>query len=651
MERTVIPSGCGIVGTVDCATSDEVFRAMVGKLAHRGPDGEGVWASPDGAVRFGHRRLAIVGVDERGAQPMVRGPLAVTCNGEIYNYLELRGELERRGYVFGSDCDTEVILHAYAEWGRACLDRLDGIFGFALYDGRRRRVILARDRLGVKPLHYACPSGGGLVFASEAKALLPHPRVPRRANLDQIRSDLVHGPLGPRQQTWLAGIDNLEPGTIMEIDVATGQRAVHVYWTPNRIGIDVHDEAEAVSLLRELFSAAVRRQLLSDVNVVTTCSGGIDSSAVTTLAARALPSTLDVFTVDYDEYGPDDPFNYPDESASSGAVDRWHALRLVESLPKARSQLVPLRSKEALDREHLDAVIGALEGTCVDLRCLTQAGVYKHIGSLGNKVALCGQAADEIWLGYYHYYKFLQFTGNQLSVPRLADYFATRPPAGYAAWRPGFLNPDLARACSRANLARNYATFEGDDPLNRFTYFMTRTHLSSLMHTDDRMGMLNSVEVRVPWADHTLTELSFRVPGAMKIAAPGQEKGKWLNRSALRGILPDHIVERSKMQTPAPPGVDRDNSVASAVSFVGLVPQNPAKTPSAAMSVNPPSALQDAMRALIAEDVDQLRSSSFLNELLTSDFIEGLPRNESVAVPELFTVYALWRFSELFGVS
>jgi len=624
---------------------------MVAALAHRGPDGEGVWLSPDGSVRFGHRRLAIVGIDERGAQPMVRGPLAITCNGEIYNYPELRDDLERRGHAFGSACDTEVILHAYAEWGTACVTRLDGIFAFALYDGRRRRVLLARDRLGVKPLHYARPSSGGLVFGSEAKALVPHPDIQRRANLDQIRSDLVHGHLGPRQQTWLAGIENLEPGTTMEIDIATGFCATSVYWTPNTIDEDVRNEAEAVSSLRELALAAVRRQLLSDVKVVTTCSGGIDSSAVTAIASGSLSSTLDVFTVDYDEYPPDDPGNYPDESVSSGAVDRWHALRLVDGLPNARSQLVPLRSKELLDRENIDAVVGALEGPSIDLRCLTLAGLYSAIGNQGNKVAFSGQAADEIWLGYYHYYDFLRFNRDKLSVPRLADYFARRPPAGYAAWQPGFLNPTLARECSRANLTDNYACFRGDDALNRLTYFMTRTHLLSLLHIDDRMAMLNSVEARVPWADHSLTELSFRIPGFMKIACPGPEKGKWLNRLALRGILPDHIIDRSKIGTPAPPGIDRDPSIASSSFFVGLVPQNPAKSGPDSTLSNPPSALRDAMKTLVAEDIAAMKSSSFLSELFTKRFMNDLPRDESVTIPELFLIYAVWRFSELFAIS
>src|SRR5262249_44330121 len=162
----------------------------------------------------GHRRLAIVGVDARGAQPMTDGDLTVVCNGEIYNYPDLRRRLECDGRRFRSDCDTEVLLHAHALWGLDFLEELNGIYAFALYDAAKKQLLLVRDRAGVKPLAFAALDAGGLAFASEPKALLLHPRIARRPNLDAIRGDLVHALCGPKHATWFAGIDNLEPGCV-----------------------------------------------------------------------------------------------------------------------------------------------------------------------------------------------------------------------------------------------------------------------------------------------------------------------------------------------------------------------------------------------------------------------------------------------------
>lgn len=226
------PSGCGIVGSFGIETSQETLEKMTESLAHRGPDSDGFWTSQDGLTMFGHRRLAIVGIDERGRQPMTKDGITVTYNGEIYNYPYLKKELEELGYQFTSTSDTEAILYAYQEYGPDCVKHFNGIFAFGLYDERTKQLMLARDHVGVKPLCFTIPSGKGILFASEPKALFPHPDVSCQPNYDVIKADMIHGYWGPKQQTWFEGVLNLEPGNYMLIDTQTGEKQVVRYWEP-----------------------------------------------------------------------------------------------------------------------------------------------------------------------------------------------------------------------------------------------------------------------------------------------------------------------------------------------------------------------------------------------------------------------------------
>jgi asparagine synthase (glutamine-hydrolysing) len=614
-HRAYRTSGCGIVGAVNCEIEDRVFERMTDTLAHRGPDARGTWTSANHAVRLGHRRLAVVGVDERGTQPMTQAGVTITCNGEIYNYPELRASLEQCRYVFSSDCDTEVILHAYAEWGPDCVSRLNGIFAFGLYDERSNRLLLVRDRLGVKPLLICEIPGHGMVFGSEAKVLLACPLVSRRPDFANIRATLIHALLAPRRGTWLAGVENLAPGHMMVIDCGTGATKVTEYWHLPDGNTDLRDETEIVASLRATFEDAVRLQGLSDVDYCVCCSGGIDSASVAAMALKTHAPGLDMFTLEYRENRPPDP-GAP--APSDDQQDLHHARLMAQRFPGLRLHEIPLSVRTMFDRAQIDAFIRAMdECVLMDARSLATAAFYARVREAGHRVALTGQGADEVWLGYYNnpFWRFQKFGADQLSAEYLVREVLPRwVPMGLPAWNPSFINAGLVSESNRANLEANYQCWRTDDLLNRIHLFALRTEMLALLHVDDRMSMMSGLEVRVPWLDHRLVEMGMRIPGFVKLGPPGERsKVKWLVRQAMRGILPDEVVDRPKLHFPEP--------------------------------VAEPGTLQ----TLVEQDLEQISKSPFVREMLTDSILKEAPANPRLSDRDLFTIYSLWRFGELHG--
>src|SRR4051794_11408291 len=276
---------CGIAGALDVRggrreSLERLVARMTELTAHRGPDGAGLLV--DGPAVLGHRRLAILDLSDAGRQPMATpdGAYWITFNGEIYNYLELADELRARGCRFRSTCDTEVLLHAYAEWGEASLERLNGMFAFAIWDRRRRRLFCARDRFGVKPFYYTF-ADGAFRFASEIKALLVDPAVPRRVNEPRVFDFLVHGLADHTGETMFEGVQQLEPGRSMVVDADTGAARTRRWYTPSPAELG----PDPIDAVRERMLDSVALRLRSDVPVGTCLSGGLDSSSVVAIAA------------------------------------------------------------------------------------------------------------------------------------------------------------------------------------------------------------------------------------------------------------------------------------------------------------------------------------------------------------------------------
>lgn len=604
-HHPVVTSGCGIIGSVGMDIEPPVFASMLAGLSHRGPDGEGVWRSEESKIILGHRRLAIVGLNESGTQPMVRDCIVITCNGEIYNYFELRKELEADGYHFKSNCDTEVIIHAYKKWGISCLTKLDGIFAFALYDQDQRTLLLARDPMGVKPLYYTT-IGNGFLFASETEVILKHPSFKRKPNLDAIRGSLILNLLASQESTWYKDVFPLEPGhaLLFSNDAVTPRKIK--FWTPPETLAHVN-YGEACERIRQTLIDDVKLQRLSDVGYAVTLSGGIDSAAVATILSRESDKPLQAFTIRYEEGKPGTP----------DFEDLQHAKLLADRNDNMELCTVNLSAAQLMSEEMLDKFTSSFDGTIpIDYRTLGMMGLYEYIHKQGVKVILTGQGADEMWMGYYDHpmYSFWNLPPEALTPEAFAsNFFIPRIPGGLAAWNNNFLNPTLATGQVLKDLQGNYPEEFRDSPLKRLSELINRTHLRALLNVDDKISMMYSVESRVPWLGLDMLKLAFRFSQEFKIQNGDLQKArsKELVRNALKDILPTEILDRKKMSFPVPTHAY-------------------------------PLALQSIMR----QQQSLWENSSFLLEIFTPAYLKSLTQNPVTHGMDLLMVYVLWKFGE-----
>jgi asparagine synthase (glutamine-hydrolysing) len=546
---------CGFVGVVRNGRRNECtsLEQMTETLHHRGPDCAGIWWSqPDGRVGLGHRRLSIIDLAERAAQPMHSpdGDATLVFNGEIYNYRELRIELERAGRRFRTESDTEVVLEAYRTWGDESVSRLDGMFALAVYDSARQRVLLARDRVGEKPLFYSVLNGV-LRFASELKALFADPDVPRALDPDALEEYLAFG-FVPGSMCMIRGINKLPPGHVGVFDLQSGTLDVRRYWSlPAAPPSDVAPAQELVDRLERLLQAAVQRQLVADVPVGVLLSGGIDSSIVAALAARASSSPVNTFTITFPGHGSFDegPFarqvashigsRHIELEAEPAAVGLLPELARQFDEPLADSSIVPTALLARLVRQHAT-------------------------------VALGGDGGDELFGGYAHYRILERQSRLRAFVPRMirrpAGKLAGMAPAGVrgrryvmglcadqlesisnsrilfdAAARNRLLVPlSHRRGAAGAPELRAVALAHGSTLLQSATRLDFATYLpDDILVKVDRASMLASLEVRAPWLDRAVVEFAFgSVPDVLK--SDGRS-GKLLPRMLAARLLPPSL--------------------------------------------------------------------------------------------------------------
>lgn len=524
---------CGIAGIYDTrerAPRDALER-MLAVLEHRGPDGSGIWI--DRGVGLAHRRLSIIDVSDAGAQPMrsTDDRHVVTYNGEIYNYVELRVELEQLGFAFRSASDTEVLLAAYAAWGESCLDRLNGMFAFAIWDGAAATLFCARDRLGVKPFTYVW-DGHRLAFASETKGLIAGGFAPGARSAEAIYEFIARGyTTGGR--SFHAGVSVLEPGCCLRLD-ASGSLTVRRWWTPDDRPNLEFGAAEWVERIAELLDDAVRIRLRSDVPVGAHLSGGLDSSAVTAAAARHAADPLHTFTGAFVD---DD---YSDERRYSRAVNAALGLSAHE-VEIGVDELATV----------FDRIVWHMDEPIAGPGVFPQLAVCDLVAEHGVKVVLGGQGGDELFGGYLrhralHFRRAMQ-AGHPIDRARAAIELtrlvagewrrirrtATRTPDERLA--PGFLEQvsrEMREEVRRSPLA---APSAGD--LMRWDL---RSYLPALLHVEDRTSMAASIESRTPMLDFRLVELALTIPERL-LFEPGQPKpllrravGQWLPRSIVR---------------------------------------------------------------------------------------------------------------------
>ena len=538
---------CGIAGWVDFdadpGTGRDVLRSMTDTLSCRGPDAEGQWL--DGTGALGHRRLSVID-PVGGTQPMVassdgtRTLAVLSFCGEVYNYRELRTELAARGHAFRTASDTEVLLAGYLEWGAAVAERLNGMFAFAVWDPRSHELLLVRDRLGVKPLYWAA-TGSGAVFGSEPKALLAHPGVHARVDADGLREvlDMVKTP----GQAVFAGMREVRPG--WTVTVGPDGPAERRYWS---LQAREHpdDLPATIQHVRDLLTDIVDRQLVADVPVCTLLSGGLDSSAVTALAARALaPAPVRSFSVDFTggEFAP---------GAVRGEADAPYARDLAAHVGGQHTEVL-------LDPAELtsDAVRAAVL-RATDLPPSYWGDMWPSLYLLflqirrSSTVALSGEAADELFGGYLWFRNpgAVQADTFPWLTSGSARYFG-----GLRLLDPGLLEKlDIPtyRADRYAEAVAEVPSLPDEDPmearLRRVTHLNLTRFVQTLLDRKDRMSMAVGLEVRVPFCDHRLVEYVYNVPWAMK-SFDGREKS--LLRAAVADLLPQSVLGRVKTPYPA----------------------------------------------------------------------------------------------------
>ncbi|BBZ44292.1 asparagine synthetase B [Mycobacterium parmense] len=528
---------CGVTGEVrlDGRIPDvAAVTAMAAVLAPRGPDAAGAWSQ--GRTALGHRRLRIIDLTEAGAQPMVDAELglAIAWNGCIYNYQDLRRELEGHGYRFFSHSDTEVLLKAYHRWGDDFVRHLHGMFAFAIVERDSGRVLLGRDRLGIKPL-YLTEDGDRIRFASTLPALLAGGGVDTRIDATALHHYMTFHSVVPPPLTILRGVRKVAPGSLVAIE-PDGRRTSRTYWTPDftrhddRAGWSETDWEDAVL---DALRVAVKRRLVADVPVGCLLSGGVDSSLIVGLLAEAGQHGLMTFSIGFEAAGgvEGDEFRWSDIIAKRFGTDH-HQIRI------GTDRMLPA----------LDGAIGAMSEPMVSHDCvafyLLSQEVSRHV-----KVVQSGQGADEVFAGYHWY-------------PPMGSPAAASLEGAVAEYRGAFFDRDAAGV--RDLLGRAY--FADGDPSGRFvTEHFARagaeTGVDRALRLDttvmlvddpvkrvDNMTMAWGLEGRVPFLDHELVELAATCPPELKTA----HEGKGVLKQAARRVIPSEVIDRPKGYFPVP---------------------------------------------------------------------------------------------------
>jgi asparagine synthase (glutamine-hydrolysing) len=557
---------CGIAGRFNHSAGHSVdpahLIAMTDAVTHRGPDAAGYYH--DGAIALGHRRLSIIDL-ATGDQPLGNedGSVQVVFNGEIYNFAEVRHELAAHGHRFRTNSDTEVIVHGYEQWGERCVDRFRGMFAFAVWDGRHRRLLLARDRLGVKPLYYA-EVPGGIVFGSEIKSLLEDPEVSRAWCPEAIDSFLTLLYI-PAPATVYAGIHKLPPAHVLVAE--NGQVRVSRYWDLEFPGDgDPSREDEYLAELDRLLREAVRLRLISDVPLGAFLSGGIDSSAVVAYMAEASDTPPVTISVGFEQQAFDEV-----QHAETVARHLGCDFRPLTANPRI-DELLPRLAW------HFDEPFG-------DSSAVPTYYVSKAARQLVT-VALSGDGGDELWMGYgrhrvEHWEHRVRaalgptapvagWIGQALPLSvkgaRSLRHLASAPDHAYALKHAyGMFEPDAKTRLYSGDFRRRvechdpfvpfraaYAACTSADPLDRSMYVDARTYMiDDVLTKVDRMSMAVSLEAREPLLDHKLLEFAARVPASLKLK---DGRGKYLLRKVLDRRIPRSILERGKKGFEAPIG-------------------------------------------------------------------------------------------------
>ncbi|MEU8610415.1 N-acetylglutaminylglutamine amidotransferase [Actinoplanes sp. NPDC048791] len=522
---------CGIGGELryDAQAADgDAVRRMMPCLQSRGPDGEGLWQR--GPIAFGHRRLKIIDLSEAGSQPMTDEQLGLTLvfNGCIYNYQQLRDELRGYGYTFVSTSDTEVIIKAYHRWGADCVQHFLGMFAFAIAEHATGRVMLARDRLGIKPM-YLAETPGRLRFASTLPALLAAGDVDTSIDKVALQHYMTFHSVVPAPRTMVSGIRKLPPATVRIIE-PDGTSVERVYWEADHTRTLIKSRAEWAEAIHESLRTAVERRMVADVPVGVLLSGGLDSSYIVALLAEQGQRGLTTFSIGFESAAGEsgDEFAYSDIIAKQFDTTH-HQIRI------GKDRFLPAVAR----------TVAAMSEPMVSHDCIAFNLLSEDV-SQQVKVVQSGQGADEILAGY-SWYPPLKDVPREQAVDAYAREFFDRPYGELARqlspeW---LLDTDVSREFVTASFARPGATTSVDAALRLDSQVML---VDDPVKRVDNMTMAWGLEARVPFLDHELVELAAACPPELKLA----QGGKGVLKDAARGVVPDEVIDRTKGYFPVP---------------------------------------------------------------------------------------------------
>ncbi|MFQ5773766.1 MAG: XrtA/PEP-CTERM system amidotransferase [Kiloniellaceae bacterium] len=558
---------CGIVGIFDSRGRKDIDRALLARMndtqSHRGPDDSDLHVGP--GIGLGHRRLSIIDLSG-GHQPLFNedGSVVVVYNGEIYNFQDLAKELVAAGHRFRTNCDTEVIVHAWEEWGEACVERFRGMFAFALWDGNKETLFLARDRLGIKPLYYALLADGTFLFASELKALLLHPDLPRRIDPSAVENYFAYGYV-PDPKTIYLDVAKLAPGHAFSFRRGTAWPNPRSYWDVAFEARDGMAEADVCDELIRGLREAVRIRLISDVPLGAFLSGGVDSSAVVSLMATLSPDPVNTCSIGFHQAS-------HDESRYAACVaERWGTRHRFERVDADAFDLVD-RLATVYDEPFADSSAIPTYQVCALAR--------KHV-----TVALSGDGGDEMFAGYrryrwHHYEELVRARLPQaLRAPLFGMLGGLYPKMDWAPkplrakttlqalardsadayfssvsimsddLRRRLYSPEMIR-CLQGHHAREVVrsymeNAPADHHLERVQYADLKTYLpGDILTKVDRASMANSLEVRVPILDHLFVQWAAGLPAELKLR---RREGKYVFKKALEPFVPRETLYREKM--------------------------------------------------------------------------------------------------------
>lgn len=528
---------CGIIGIYNPkrAIDEKILAAMTSSLRHRGPNAGGSLVALDGRLGIAHTRLKLVDLSSAADQPASFGNGILSFNGEIYNHNELRAELAESKIKFETRCDTEVLSRAIQRWGMAeTLEKVNGCFAFIFYDRPAKRLYVVRDHLGKKQVVYGRAKNGDWVIASEAKAVLKHPGVPREPNIDRFASDLAFKFFSDKSETYFKDIFYVPAGSYLVFDLGRpdSEPKLVEYWDIDFPKSGFVSDEHTITRLGDCLKDSVKLRMRSDCEVGSILSGGIDSSIITKFAAENRDGQpLRCITIKY---------------AGVKNRDLEYARFLADEL--GNIELNEIEIKNGQDPESFNRITFALEEPLLDKVYLAQFANYETAKKLGLRAVINGQGSDELWLGYYFFYKLFRLAPSDMNYQNLFDFWL----GSFNALIPGkkIANPRIENVI-RKNLDRNYAPYASCGGLDSLVNFSVKTHLPAMFIQEDRLSMANSVESRCPHVDLRLVNLALAAPAAAKIR-DGREK--YLLRKMSEPFLPKPIWARRKLAFPDPPG-------------------------------------------------------------------------------------------------